>query len=203
MKAINDIQKSLIRNSLTTYASVVVACLAMVLFFMGNNKSIDESRKYLYMVKESGEVVPMEWVNRRDNIEIEIKHHLQMLVDDFYSLNQFNWEEKAVNKAFWLGDLEKIHIDRENKGYYNRFIQFNVEQVAEVKPENIELLSLDNSTFSFKIIITLSDSYLETKNNYLIFAKGKIKTTDRNFPNNPHGLFVIEYIEDRLEKITE
>lgn len=198
---INDIRKSLIRNSLTTYACVFVACVAMVLYFMSANKAVDESRKYLYMIKESGEVVPMEWVNRRDNVEIEMKHHLQMLVDDFYSLNQFNWEEKAINKAFWLGDMEKIHIDRENKGYYNRFIQYNVVQEAELHPEDIELVRSTENSYSFKIIIHLSESYLEAKNEYLVFARGKIKITDRNFPHNPHGMFVEEYVEDRLEKL--
>lgn len=198
---INDIRKSLIRNSLTTYACVFVTCVAMVLYFMSANKAVDESRKYLYMIKESGEVVPMEWVNRRDNVEIEMKHHLQMLVDDFYSLNQFNWEEKAINKAFWLGDMEKIHIDRENKGYYNRFIQYNVVQEAELHPEDIELVRSTENSYSFKIIIHLSESYLEAKNEYLVFARGKIKITDRNFPHNPHGMFVEEYVEDRLEKL--
>lgn len=198
---INDIRKSLIRNSLTTYASVLVACVAMVLYFMNASKTVDESRKYLYMVKETGEIVPMEWVNRRDNIEIEVKHHLQMLIDDFYSLNQFNWEEKAVNKAFWLGDMEKIHIDRENKGYYNRFIQYNVVQQAELRPEDIELVRITENKYNFKIIIHLSESYLESQNEYLVFARGKIKVTDRNFPHNPHGLFVEEYIEDRLQKM--
>jgi hypothetical protein len=154
------------------------------------------------MISTGGEIIPLKYADRRDNIVMEVKHHLTMLADNFYSLNQNNWEQKTVDKSFWLGDLEKIHKDRANKGYYNRFIQYNVVQTAALKPENIEVTSLNNNEeFEFKIIIDMQDNYQGTTSDYVIFARGKVRLTDRNFPDNPHGLWVYDYLEDKIQKI--
>lgn len=201
MKAENDIRKILIRNSLITYAAVAIALGAMILNFLTTKSAVEESRKYLYMVRESGEIVPMEYINRRENLSIEIKHHLQMMVDNFYTLNQFNWEEKSVNKAFWLGDFENLHTARQNKGYYNRFIQYNVEQQADLRPHNIELELADNE-YRFKIMIDLKVSQTGgASSKWVIFAKGKVSEKTRNFPHNPHGLWISEYLEEQIVEV--
>ena len=201
MKAENDIRKILIRNSLITYAAVAIALGAMILNFLTTKSAVEESRKYLYMVRESGEIVPMEYLNRRENLSIEVKHHLQMMVDNFYTLNQFNWEEKSVNKAFWLGDFENLHTARQNKGYYNRFIQYNVEQQADLRPHNIELELADNE-YRFKIMIDLKVSQTGgASSKWVIFAKGKVSEKTRNFPHNPHGLWISEYLEEQIVEV--
>ncbi|MFV0468634.1 MAG: hypothetical protein ACK5MK_06875 [Dysgonomonas sp.] len=202
MKIQNDIRKFLLRNSIITYGCVLITGLTLFFHFKTESKAIDQARMYLYMINADGDIIPLKYADRRDNITMEVKHHLTMLVENFYSLNQNNWERKTVDKAFWLGDLEKIHKDRANKGYYNRFIQYNVIQTSAVKPENIEVRPLDsNNEFEFKIIIDMEDNYNGTISKYVIFAKGKAKVTDRNFPNNPHGIWVYEYLEEKIQKI--
>ena len=201
MKVENDIRKILIRNSLITFGAVAIALGAMVLNFMTTRSAIEESRKYLYMIRENGDVVPMEYVNRRENLSIEVKHHLQMMVENFYSLDQFNWEEKTINKSFWLGDLESLHVARQNKGYYNRFIQYNIEQQANLWPSNIELQEI-NGEYHFKIMIDLKVSQTTgTYTKWMIFAKGKVSEKTSNFPHNPHGLWVSEYIEEQIIQV--
>lgn len=202
MKVNNDIRKFLLRNSIVTYGCVLITVFTLFFHFKTESKAIDQARMYLYMINTEGDIIPLKYADRRDNVTMEVKHHLIMLVDDFYSLNQNNWEKKVINKAFWLGDLEKIHKDRANKGYYNRFIQYNVVQDAVLKPENIEVIpSGNNEEFEFKIIIDMQDNYQGTVNNYAVFAKGKVRLTDRNFPNNPHGLWVYDYLEEKIQKI--
>lgn len=193
----NDIKKALHRNMYICYGCVAITMLMVIGNYLTNAKAVDESRKYLYMVRQDGAVVPMEWVDRRENIEIEVKHHLQMMVDNFYSINQFTWEEKVVNRAFWLGDLEGIHTDRVNRGYYNRFIQYNIEQKAILYPENIEVREV-NGKYEFKIIINLEESYLNRASKKAIYAKGVVIVKDRNFPHNPHGLWIENYIEEQI-----
>lgn len=199
MKAQDNITRFLIRNSLVTYASTAITIVTLILFFLRGNKAMEESREYLYVIKENGEIVPMEWISRRDNIEIEIKHHLQMMIDNFYTLNQFTWEEKTVNKAFWLGDLEKLHKYRENTGYYNNFIQWAAIQEATLLPDNIDISLINNDNYGFKIITNVSINGKK----YVLFSRGKIKVTDRNFPHNPHGLWVYDYIEDQITEVEE
>ena len=203
MKIENDIRKILIRNSLITYGAVAIAVVALIMNYLTVRSAMEESRKYLYVVKESGEIVPMEYINRRENLSIEVKHHLQMMVDNFYNLNQFNWEEKSINKAFWLGDLEKLHLSRQNKGYYNRFIQYNIEQDAILWPKNIELQLIDGE-YHFRIMIDLKVSQQGgafTK--WVVFAKGVVSEKTRNFPHNPHGLWIKDYIEEQIMEVKE
>lgn len=198
MKLENDIQKFLIRNSIITYSCVVIAITAMILCFVTISKQTEESRNYLYMVRSDGEVVPMEWVNRRDNLEIEMKHHLEMMVDNLYSINQFNFEEKVINKGFWLGDFEPLHNNRRAKGYYNIFVQSNIEQDAFVLPQNIELERISNTKSKFRIVIDMKRNYGNTEKKFVIFATGEIEEKKRNFPNNPHGLWITKYAEEKI-----
>lgn len=198
MNTTNDIKKFLLRNSIITYGMCGVAIVAMLLNFFSTQKAIDESRKYLYMIKTDGEVVPMEWIERRDNMTVEVKHHISMFVDNFYTLNQYNWEER-VEKALWLGDFKNLHIRRLNEGFYNRFIQFGVEQRAMLFPESIELVQ-ENGQIVFRIMINLSEKIDNVRYNYTIFAKGNVQMTTREFPLNPHGLFITNYIEEKVIK---
>jgi len=201
MKIQTDIRKFLLRNSLVTYACVIITGLTLFFHFKTESKAIDQAREYLYMISNEGEIIPLRYSDRRDNLKIEVEHHLTMLVDNFYSLNQNTWDRKVIDKAFWLGDLEKIHKDRSNKGYYNKFIQFNVRQTASLKPQNIEVTPTGKDKFQFKIIIELQEEYQGTTTDYLIFARGIAETTDRNFPHNPHGIWVKEYLEEKIQKM--
>jgi len=209
MKIQNDIKKLVIKNSIVTFGNTLVTVVAIIVCAYVIVKNSDESKNNAYMINSQGEVIPLQYMNRRDNIQVELKHHLNLFVDNFYSLNQNNWDEKAVNKAFFLGNVENLHTDRMNKGYYNRFIQYNVEQFAILKPENIEIKTLDSEDFEFKIIINLLEKYDTEKTNWIVFARGKARLTDRKFPSdlnpayNPHGIWIYEYIEDRIEKMTE
>lgn len=198
MKIENDIHKFLIRNSIISYSCVVITILAIILCFVTISKQTEESRKYLYMVKTDGEIVPMEWVNRRDNIDIEMKHHLQMMVENIYSINQFNFEEKVINKGFWLGDFESLHNSRRAKGYYNIFVQSNIEQEAFLLPNNIELERISNSKAKFRIIIDMTRNYGSVEKKFVIFANGEIEEKERNFPHNPHGLWITNYFEEKI-----
>lgn len=193
-----ELHKFLIRNSLICWACVAVTLGSIITCFYVISQHTKESREYLYMIRENGDIVPMEWVNRRDNIEIEAKHHLQMLSDNLYSINQFNWKEKVVNKGFWLGDMEQFHKNRVSKGYYNIFIGSNVEQEAQVLPGNIELVKNGNG-WDFYMTVDMVRKYSEKeKKSFSVFVKGRIQEKTRNFPNNPHGMWVTNFIEEKL-----
>lgn len=207
MKIQSDIKKFLIRNSIISFGSIFVAIVAIAICVYTIIQFSNESRNNVYMINSQGEVIPMQYMNRRDNIQIEIKSHLMILVDNFYTLNQFSWEDK-INKAMYLANIENIHTNRTNKGYYNRFIQYNIEQFSTLNSENVEIKLLDNENFEFKIIVNLREKY-DTETNWIVFARGKGKLTDRQFPTklnpayNPHGIWIYEYVEDRIEKLEE
>lgn len=196
MRVKNDIRKLIVKNCIVVYGLLGAICFCMFINYQTNKAAMAESREYLYAVMPSGELCPMKWHNRRDNIDIEIKHHLQMLVDNFYSLTQYNWEQK-VEKALWLGDFENLHNERANKGYYNGFIQYDVVQNVILSPENIEIKHQEDGSISFYVEIGLEITKGATTKRLVKFIKGQIKEVDRNYPLNPHGLYIYDYVEEK------
>lgn len=196
----NTIKKFLIRNSIITYSCVAITIVCILSNVLISKNAVKESRKFLYAITPTGEILPLKWEEKNENIEIEIKHHLLMFVNNFYSLNQTNWETK-VEKALWLGDFENLHKQRENDQFYNRFIQYNIYQKSFIKEINVNMSK--GEPYSFQMIIAMKEYRGEEENNYLIFAKGNITKNgiDRNFPKNPHGFWVMDYIEERIQKL--
>lgn len=199
IRSIDNIRKFLIINSIVAISLVIITVVSLLFAFRSASTIVNESRKYLYAINTQGDIIPMEWVNRRENIEIELKSHLQYFVKSFYGLNLQKWE-KNINKALYLGDFEKVHTNRLNEGYYNKFIQFDVRQEAELYPENIEVTT-SGEPFHFRILIVVKESYRNETRTFNIFAKGTIKLTDRNFPWNPHGLLIENYLEEEIIRI--
>lgn len=200
MKTENNIRKFLIVNSLVTLALTSITIVSFILMYKMSRNAVIESREFIYAYNTEGDIIPMKWVQRRDNVEIEIRHHLQMFVKNFYDLNLQKWESN-INKALYLGDFEKIHTHRLNEGYYNKFIQFNVVQEAELYPENIEV-DMTDEPYSFRLLIVIKESYGGQTKIFNVFAKGEIKElADRNFPWNPHGLFIENYLEEQIIKV--
>lgn len=202
MKIEKDIKKALIRNSLITWGCVAIVALTLYYHFSTISKAVNDVKQNVYMINPQGEIIPTELMNRRENLEIEIKGHLSLFVENYYSLNQLNWENKVIEKSLFLGDLENQHLDRKNKGYYNKFIQYNIDQKAILNNNEINLQRIANTEdYRFEIIVYVSE---EGTNNLLrktiVFASGKIKLIDRNFPKNVHGLWIYDYLEEKILK---
>lgn len=143
----------------------------------------------------------MKWLNRLDNIKIEIKNHLLMFHDNFYEYDSFNWEKNS-EKALWLGDdsVEQLFIKRSNDGWYNRVEMYNVKQKIEINPEDIQIKGNDEP-FAFKLnaLLTINQSGSVTK--YQFQTSGNIVFVSRNFPLNPHGLLITNFNEINRTKI--
>ena len=195
----NEIRKFLIRNSIITYAMVIIAVASMIICYLTISKAIDESRKYVYLLRTDGEIVPLEWSERRENMAILIKQHLTMFVNNYYDLDQYNWEERT-EKALWLGDLKAHYIKRKNDGYYNRFIQFGLEQHAVLHPENIELKQDESGKIHFYIIVSITEKITLQEAHNILFAHGTIRAVSPDFPKNPLGLYIEDYVEEKIVK---
>lgn len=202
MKIENDIKKALIRNSLITWGCVVIVVATLYFHFSTIGRAVSDVKQNVYMINPKGEVIPTELMNRRDNLEVEIKGQLSLFVENYYCLNQLNWENKVIEKSLYLGDFEKQHIDRKNKGYYNKFIQYNIEQYAYIRPDEIQLTRIpDTEEYHFNIIIYISEHENERLlRKFITFASGRAKLIDRNYPKNTHGIWLYNYVEEKTIK---
>lgn len=202
MKIENDIKKTLIRNSLVTWGCVLIVIATLYFHFSTISQAVSDVKKNVYMINPKGEVIPTELMNRRGNLEIEIKGHLSQFADNYYCLNQLSWEKKVIERALYLGDFETQHIDRKNKGYYNKFIQYNIQQEAFLQDNEIELRKIQNTeNYIFNIIIYVTEKENENVlRKYIILANGKAKMIDRNYPKNTHGIWIYDYVEEKILK---
>lgn len=160
--------------------------------------ALNESRSFLYSISTTGEIIPMQHIKDRENIDIEIRHHIEMFVDNFYTLDQFNVERKT-EKARWLADVRKWYDLRLSKNFYNEIRDFHIRYTANI--EDLKIAQTSSESYTFTMAISIRSS--ESKTTTLLHTSGNIILTERNYPHNPHGLFIENYTEERKEIINE
>ena len=159
-------------------------------------------QEFSYYVATDGEVIPARYAQRRDNIEIEIRHHLAMFVDDWYALTQDTWEAKA-EAAGWLGgnSIRDMYIARREAGFFNRFIQGNIRYEAKIA--ELRITPNEDGTFAFEMAVDLHEKGTGYARLWRVFADGSIRVIERSWPNNPHGLWIEPFLERKIIQVKE
>ena len=80
---IQSMRRNLVRNNLITILCLMLVLVCFVLNYLERREEREVRMKYAYYVATDGEVIPARYAQRRDNIEIEIRHHLSMFVEDW------------------------------------------------------------------------------------------------------------------------
>lgn len=178
---------------------LILAIVLSIANYMTYKTALVESRKFIYAIDKEGEIIPLRLIEDRENIEIEIQHHIEMFVDNFYSLDQHNVHAK-VEKARWLADVRKWYDLRLNKNFYNEIKDFQIRYSANIV--DLSIVRSDNRNYNFTMTIEIKRSDI-SQSKTLLYTSGNIILTDRNYPHNPHGLFIENYTEQRKEIINE
>ncbi len=199
-KKIGAFRESLKRNNTISILCLLLVLVCFVLNSLERREAQRERSEYAYYVAADGEVIPARYAQRRDNIEIEIRHHLAMFVDAWYSLTQYDWQQKA-EAAGWLGgnSLRDLFIARKKAGYYNRFIQNNLTQTAQIA--DLQIRPEADGTYSFELVVDIqerSDAYART---WRLLAGGAVRVIERSWPHNPHGLWIEPYLETKIMEV--
>ncbi len=199
-KKIGAFRESLKRNNTISILCLLLVLVCFVLNSLERREAQRERSEYAYYVAADGEVIPARYAQRRDNIEIEIRHHLAMFVDAWYSLTQYDWQQKA-EAAGWLGgnSLRDLFIARKKVGYYNRFIQNNIAQTAQIA--DLQIRPEADGTYSFELVVDIqerSDAYART---WRLLAGGAVRVIERSWPHNPHGLWIEPYLETKIMEV--
>lgn len=199
---IQSMRRNLMRNNLVTVLCLVLVLVCFILNYLERREERQERMKYAYYVATNGEVIPAQYAQRRDNIEVEIRHHLAIFVDDWYSLTQYDWEEKT-EKAGWLGgnSLRDAFIARQRSGFFNRFIQSNIVQEAAI--EDLQLSPLADGSYTFEMLVGIRERMDAFERYWRVVASGTIHVVERNWPHNPHGLLIEPYLENKIFEVHE
>ncbi len=199
---IRSMRRSLVRNNLVTTLCLVLVLVCFLLNYLERREERLERMRYAYYVAADGEVIPAQYAQRRDNIEVEIRHHLAMFVEDWYTLTQYDWERKA-EAAGWLGgnSLRDAFIARKRSGYFNRFIQNNVTQTASVA--DLAIIPNPDGSYGFELVVDLRERVDAYEGHWRVLASGTIRLIERSWPHNPHGLLIEPYLENKIFEVHE
>lgn len=151
---------------------------------------ITQAQERIYVIT-GDKVLQATATSRKDNIPVEIRDHIKVFHENFFTLSP---DEKAIEtsikKSLYLADnsAKEQYDDLKEKGFYAGVISGNVSQ--QVTCDSIALL-LNEHPYSFryfgKQIITRSTAII-TRN---LVTEGKIRDLGERTDNNPHG-FLIE-----------
>lgn len=153
----------------------------------------------IVFLDNEGDIIPYKWMNRKEAIDVEIKHHLQLFHEYFYQYSSLNVVENT-EKALWLGDssIQQLYVKRKNEGWYNRVRMYNINQKITI--DSLKLYGFDEP-YHFKAYCTLNIAQGNLLDAYHFESEGQIIFTDRNYPLNPHGLLITKYMEVSSTKI--
>lgn len=196
-ETIKSFRHNLARNNLITVLCMLLVLVCFILTYLERREALQERMEYAYYVSATGEVVPAQYAARRDNIEIEIRHHLAMFVENWYSLTQYDWERKA-EAAGWMGgnSIREMFINRRKAGFFNRFIQSNITQHAQIA--ELQISPNEDGSFSFDMIVDVQEQEDTYQRQWRVFASGNIQVIERSWSHNPHGLWIEPYLENKI-----
>ncbi|WP_066225015.1 conjugal transfer protein TraK [Formosa haliotis] len=154
---------------------------------------------HAFAVNTDGAVIPLKWLNQKENLEVEILSHLELFHNYFYNIDATNYENH-LEKALWLGNSAVDNLYRQKKadGVYNRLIQYSL--VQKVKSIHSEI-DLNIDPFQFKTTTVFEINRGTIIDTYELISSGNLIHVDRHFPHNTHGLLITNYFENSLRKI--
>jgi hypothetical protein len=190
-----DIYKTLIVNRLVVLGLMISFVCSSAIFAFSINNLYSKQLNTVLVLDSNGEVIPMKWMQRDENIKVEIKDHLEKFHTYFYQYDAFN-VEKSLEKSLWFGDnsVEQLYIKRKNDGWYTKVSTYGIKQTIEILPENIEIEG-NKETYSFRVKAILSITQDEQTVRYSFETTGLIIFVNRNYPLNPHGLLITRFAE--------
>jgi hypothetical protein len=188
----NDIEKNVRRNNTTIRWIIILFCVIIISFAWAMVKlNIYYSDKQL-ILEADGQVRKVQSrISSNEALKIECQHHLAMLYGSLYTLNQFNFKNQ-IEAAYWLGDesIREAYRKYKNLGWYDQLMKDNIEIESEVSQVQVDL-----SKYPYPVLIqgfiVFRKGYSTEK--FILNGSCYLQKTDRTFPHNPHGLFIVNW----------
>ena len=177
--------------------SLLISSFSLWMVYTIHNKALNAA----FAVNTDGSIIPLKLVTQKENFKVEALAHLDLFHNYFYSIDASNYE-KNLEKALWLANSSVSDLYRQKKaeGVYNRLLQYSLVQKVLHSVSQIES---NNGNYTFRTHTVFQINRGSITDTYELVSTGKLITVDCNFPNNPHGLLITDYIENTLKKITD
>jgi hypothetical protein len=199
----HDIYKELRKNrniTLTLFALMVVMTLSFSFFMY---KTYNDSISNAFIFDKEGERLPLSWVNRNKVVEVEIKDHLRLWFERYYSFDQNNYVEqrRSALPLITVEDWKALETYYEEREWWEQVALNNIRQKTTLVPDSF-VMEGNEAPFSFsaeaRMEVTAGNG---PRSYYLLSVSGKIDYVTPTYPENPHGLIIMNYRQKPLKQM--
>ena len=203
MKVGENIFYKLKKNHTVVYVMGAIAIIAIVSSAYFSYQTYLYSRNHIYAIDSKGQMLPLTLLDGKKDRMKQVMANADLFVNYAYDIDAFNYKEKK-ERLSWLLDNQVIRIfkDKENQGYYNQLLQYNIVQHANVLPETMQWTE-DNGTYTLRFISQIQIINTGEKQVYNIQVKLRMIDVSINYPFNPYGLLIVDYVEEQKQLIQD
>lgn len=196
MKVGENIFYKLKRNNVAVYVMAVITLISVVSSAYFSYQTYLHSRNHVYAIDSKGQMIPLTLIDEKKDRIRQVMANADLFVNYAYDIDAFNYKEKK-EKLSWLLDNHVIRIfkNKENAGYYNQLLQYNIIQHAKVLPETMQW-SEENGKYTLRFVSQIQIINTGQKQVYNIQIKLSMIDVSINYPYNPYGLLIVDYVEE-------
>ena len=177
----------------------VVLCAGITGYAVWNSFSFAEAqRQKIYVLDEGKSLMLALSQDLLQNRPVEAKEHIKRFHELFFTLSPDKSAiESNINRALFLVDKSafRYYQDMQEKGYYNRIVSNNINQVIQ-----IDSVACNLDTYPYKVVTYARQRIIRASN---ITERSLVTRCDLinsvRSDNNPHGFTMerFEIIENR------
>ena len=203
MKVGENIFYKLKKNYTVVYIMGAIAVISIVSSAYFSYQTYLYSRNHIYAIDSKGQMLPLTLLDGKKDRMKQVMANADLFVNYAYDIDAFNYKEKK-ERLSWLLDNQVIRIfkDKENQGYYNQLLQYNIVQHAKVLPETMQWTE-DNGAYTLRFISQIQIINTGEKQVYNIQVKLRMIDVSINYPYNPYGLLIVDYVEEQKQLIQD
>ena len=196
MKVGENIFNKLKRNNAAIYAMAIITVLSVVSSAYFSYQTYLHSRNHVYAIDSKGQMLPLTLIDEKKDRIRQVMANADLFVNYAYDIDAFNYKDKK-EKLAWLLDNNVIRIfkNKENAGYYNQLLQYNIIQHAKVLPETMQWIE-ENGKYTLRFLAQIQIINTGQKQVYNVQIKLSMIDVSINYPYNPYGLLIVDYVEE-------
>lgn len=203
LKEFSSIEKNIRRNNLTVLCLIGLMVVMVITFAITLYKLDTYYASNRLILERDGYIHKASVISEKESLEIEIKDFMTSFYHTFYSFNQFSMD-KNINLGLYKGDesLRNLYVKYKNDDWYNTIIQQNIDQTSQISDNGY---TIDVSVYPYKVSVqgVMILRMGEQIKQFVLKGTCSLEVVNRDFPKNPHGLFIRGWNEEKFELVNQ
>lgn len=200
---LNNLYAALKTNRIITITALVFSSISIILSLAFAYYTYSFSINHVLFLNYDGKIIPAELIERNKVISIEIKRHLDLWFRSYYTYDQNNLQQQREAGLWLIDSADGARLEEHySQSWFKQVVQKNISQTTELIPESVSITG-NKEPYQFKAsaLIKIRRENSAEYNAYRLDVSGQIITVSPNYPINPNGLLILNYVEQPLVKL--